>query len=189
MIDTTPRIDAFYASLDEDGRWALYDKMKKAEWFVAAQYCEEQLHLHKPSKTAWDNFKTKMRRADAELRINRLRIARCEAEATAKRAKISSAAAIELMKLLATEKALDGETSDMVKFAQSAAQIWDRAQREKELALKERRQSTAEDQLKLAREKFEAAERRLNEVKEVAEKSSLTDEERVAKIKSIFGLK
>ncbi|MBR0196642.1 MAG: hypothetical protein IJQ34_00735 [Kiritimatiellae bacterium] len=189
MIDTTPRIDAFYASLDEDGRWALYDKMKKAEWFVAAQYCEEQLQLPKPSKNAWYNFKAKMREADSERRIILLRTARSEAEAMAKRAKISSMDFVEALKTLAVDKAMDGEASEAVRFAQSAAQIWDRAQKEKELELKERRQSTAEDQLKLAREKFEAAERRLNEVKDVTQSSTLTDEERVAKIKSIFGLK
>ena len=50
-------------------------------------------------------------------------------------------------------------------------------------------QSTKDEQLKLAREKFEAAEKRLNAVQGAVDAPQLTDAERVAKIKSIFGMK
>ena len=39
------------------------------------------------------------------------------------------------------------------------------------------------------REKFEAAEKRLNAVQGAVDEPQLTDAERVAKIKSIFGMK
>ena len=56
-------------------------------------------------------------------------------------------------------------------------------------ALKAAAQQTKDAQLKLAREKFEAAERRENAAKATVADVKLTDAERVAKIKSIFGMK
>ncbi|MDY3228836.1 MAG: hypothetical protein SOW92_04200, partial [Kiritimatiellia bacterium] len=74
-------------------------------------------------------------------------------------------------------------------FVNSAMAIKDRLQKEQELALKSAAQSTKDEQLKLAREKFEAAEKRLNAVQGAVDAPQLTDAERVAKIKSIFGMK
>lgn len=55
-------------------------------------------------------------------------------------------------------------------------------------ALKAAAQQTKDEQLKLAREKFEAAERRLNAVQGAVDAPQLSDAERIAKIKSIFGM-
>lgn len=56
-------------------------------------------------------------------------------------------------------------------------------------ALKAAAQQTKDEQLRLAREKFEAAEKRLNAVQGAVDAPQLTDAERVAKIKTIFGMK
>ena len=74
-------------------------------------------------------------------------------------------------------------------FAHAAAMFKTAEQRDRELALKAAAQETKDEQLKLAREKFEAAERRLNAVQGAVDAPQLTDAERVAKIKSIFGMK
>lgn len=60
--------------------------------------------------------------------------------------------------------------------------------KKRQLALAERAQATKEDALALAREKFEAAEKREAAAKGVCNDAALSDEERVAKIKGIFGL-
>ena len=57
-----------------------------------------------------------------------------------------------------------------------------------ELELKRRAQETKDEALKLAREKFEAAEARLNKAKEVVSDAKLSDAERTARMKEIFGL-
>ncbi|MBR4938297.1 MAG: hypothetical protein IKZ22_05440, partial [Kiritimatiellae bacterium] len=56
-----------------------------------------------------------------------------------------------------------------------------------ELSLRERAQETKDEQLKLAREKFEAAERRLAAVQGAVDDAKLTDADKLAKIKEIFG--
>lgn len=55
-------------------------------------------------------------------------------------------------------------------------------------ALKAAAQQTKDEQLKLAREKFEAAERRENAAKGTIADAKLTDEERMAKLKEIYGI-
>ena len=54
-------------------------------------------------------------------------------------------------------------------------------------ALKAAAQSTKDEQLKLAREKFEAAERRENAAKAALGDTKLTNEAKLAKMKEIFG--
>jgi hypothetical protein len=65
--------------------------------------------------------------------------------------------------------------------------IKDRLQKEQELALKSAAQSTKDEQLKLAREKFEAAERRENAARNALGDTKLTDAAKIAKMKEIFG--
>ena len=55
-------------------------------------------------------------------------------------------------------------------------------------ALKAAAQQTKDEQLKLAREKFEAAERRENAAKATVSDAKLTDEERMAKLREIYGI-
>ena len=55
-----------------------------------------------------------------------------------------------------------------------------------ETGLKQRRIAQYEDAARLAREKFEAAERRLSEAKAVVMNEALTDEQRMEKIRGIF---
>ncbi len=67
--------------------------------------------------------------------------------------------------------------------------LTEQALHRQEISLKARAQSTKDEQLKLAREKFEAAEKRLSAVQGAVDAPQLTDAERVAKIKGIFGMK
>jgi hypothetical protein len=69
-----------------------------------------------------------------------------------------------------------------------AIQIASQSTKQQELDLKKQAQQTKDEALKLAREKFEAAEARLNEAKAVAGNAAMTDEERMSKIKEIFGM-
>ena len=93
-------------------------------------------------------------------------------------------------KAMATELALrTGSADEAAKFVNMAAALSERRLRARELDIKARAQETKDEQLKLAREKFEAAEKRLNAVQGAVDAPQLTDAERVAKIKDIFGMK
>ena len=59
--------------------------------------------------------------------------------------------------------------------------------RRQELELKAAAQQTKDAQLKLAREKFEAAERRENAARNALGDTKLTDAAKIAKMKEIFG--
>ena len=68
-----------------------------------------------------------------------------------------------------------------------ALQLADAARRRAELDLKDRAQRTRDEALRLAREKFEAAERRENAAKAALGDTKLTDADKLAKMKEIFG--
>ena len=61
------------------------------------------------------------------------------------------------------------------------------ARRRAELDLKDRAQRTRDEALRLAREKFEAAERRENAARNALGDTKLTDAAKIAKMKEIFG--
>ena len=105
------------------------------------------------------------------------------------RVDIDFAKAAEAFKALAVDAAMGGDDQTAQTYARAAAAFRDQDLKSRELSLKEKRQKTAEKQLALAREKFEAAERRLAATENVVKETSLSDAERVAKIKEIFGLK
>ena len=69
----------------------------------------------------------------------------------------------------------------------SWCKVTDRLLHRQELKLKAAAQGTKDEQLKLAREKFEAAERRENAAKAALGDTKLTDEAKIAKMKEIFG--
>ena len=69
----------------------------------------------------------------------------------------------------------------------SWCKVTDRLLHRQELNLKARAQSTKDETLRLAREKFEAAERRENAAKAALGDEKLTDADKLAKMKEIFG--
>jgi hypothetical protein len=90
--------------------------------------------------------------------------------------------------LKAIDRAMTGNDKAATSLAAAAATIWSNAQRDAELSLKRRAQETRDAQLALAREKFEAAERRENAAKAAVTDNRLSDTERMARLKEIYGL-
>jgi len=89
---------------------------------------------------------------------------------------------------MAAELALrTGSAKEAQKFVEMATALADRQLHAAELDIKERSQKTKDEQLKLAREKFEAAERRENAARSALGDTKLTDADKLAKMKEIFG--
>ena len=145
-----------------------------------------------PSHATWFRFKHRMRMDEAAATIISVETSKRIAQGITA-AKIDPHLAADMMTSLSVDEAAkpDGERNEKVMqiFASAAAMFKTAEQRDRELALKAAAQSTKDEQLKLAREKFEAAERRLNAVQGAVDEPKLTDAERVAKIKSIFGMR
>ena len=183
------RTDSWAAGLSEEQSWELYSKARRCQWQEAAAWAVKEFGLEKgPSRTAFYAWMTAMREEEHEHRMGQAAIAAAEAAALGGKC-TKDEALIQAFKALATDVALTtGDAKSASAFVNSAMAIKDRLQKEQELALKSAAQSTKDEQLKLAREKFEAAERRENAAKATVTNEKLSDEERMSKLREIYGI-
>ena len=181
------RSDAWGSELPEELRWRLYDELGAGAFGEETIMRIAKLGAQPPSRAGWYRFLARMRQADAERRIAKIAQSVAEAERVAGKHGVSAPVLVETLKTLAVDRAMTGDDTAAQKFAAAAASIWDRAQREREIELKQAAQATRDEQLKLAREKFEAAERRESAAKSALGDKKLTDADKVAKMKEIFG--
>ena len=187
MATRKTRTDAWGADLPEETRWRIYDELGALAFGEDAMTRLSKMCAELPSRAGWYRFLSRMRQADAERRIEKIAQSVAEAERVADKHGVKAAVLVETLKTLAVDRAMTGDDTAAQKFAAAAASIWDRAQREREIELKQSAQRTRDEQLKLAREKFEAAERRENAAKAALGDTKLTDEAKIAKMKEIFG--
>ena len=164
------RTDSWAAGLSEEQSWALYSKARRCQWQEAAAWAVKEFGLEKgPSRTAFYAWMTAMREEEHEHRMGQAAIAAAEAAALGGKC-TKDEALIQAFKALATDVALTtGDAKTASAFVNSAMAIKDRLQKEQELAIKSAAQQTKDEQLKLDREKFEAAEKRLERVAEIAD--------------------
>ena len=144
-----------------------------------------------PSEAGWYRFLGRMRERDAAKAIISVETSKRIAEGVVA-AHVDAKLAADYL----TAKALDASTDPRPEAQQSAAilaaaaaKFHSAAVAAEKLKLDAARQRTADEQLRLAREKFEAAERRLAAVQGAVDEPQLSDAERVARIKGIFGMK
>ena len=139
-----------------------------------------------PSRSAWYRFLGRMREAEAAKTIIGVETSKRIAQGIVK-ADVDARLAAEMMTALSVDAAARGNGEAAKILADSAAKYHAAAQGAERLRLDAARQRTAEEQLKLAREKFEAAERRENAAKAALGDARLTDEAKLVKMKEIFG--
>ena len=189
MSNAKTRSDAWGSDLPEETRWRLYDELGARSFGEEVMSAIAKTGASVPSRACWYRFLARMRQADAERRIAKIAQSVAEAQKVADKHGVTAPVLVETLKTLAVDRAMTGDDTAAQKFAAAAASIWDRAQREREIELKQAAQRTRDEQLKLAREKFEAAEKRLAAVQGAVDEPQLSDAERVARIKGIFGMK
>ena len=160
------RTDSWASSLTEEQSWQLYYKSRALRWNEAADWAVKEYGVEAPSRTAFYAWLAHMRGMESAHRLEQAATAAAEAAALAK-TQTSDDALIAAYKAMGAELALrTGSAGEAGKFVQMAGALADRRLRAEELKLKARAQQTKDEQLKLAREKFEAAEKRLNAVQE-----------------------
>ena len=183
------RTDSWAASLTEEQGWQLYYKARGLRWNEATDWAVKEFGIDPPSRTAFYAWLGHMRAEESAHRLEQAATAAAEAAALAK-TQAKDDALIGAYKAMAAELALrTGSAKEAEKFVNMASALADRRLRAEELKLKAAAQGTKDEQLRLAREKFEAAEKRLAAVQGAVDAPQLTDAERVAKIKGIFGMK
>ena len=143
-----------------------------------------------PSHATWFRFKHRMRMDEAAETIISVETSKRIAQGMAD-ARVDARLAADMMTALSVDEAAkpDSERNEKVMqiFASAAAMFANAAQRDKELQLKADKGRRDDEALKLAREKFEAAERREDAARSALGDTKLTDAAKIAKMKEIFG--
>ena len=188
------RTDSWAANLTEEQAWALYYKARGLRWNEAADWAVKEFSVDAPSRTAFYAWLGRMRKEESAHRLEQAATAAAEAAALAK-TKTSDDALIAAYKAMGAELALrTGSAGEAGKFVQMAGALADRRLRAEELKLKARAQETKDEQLKLAREKFEfdaarAAMARAAEIKSISADDSLAADEKIARVRAaLFGV-
>lgn len=186
----SPRCDSWYADLDEPTRWKIYDKARRATWYVVADWAKKEFGLPRaPGRRAVYAFKAYMRENESAHRVEETITAKREVGTMAKAAGIDNQELISAYITMGADLAMrTGCADDAKKFTGMAMDLSAAQAKMFELELKKKAQETKDAQLRLSREKFEAAEARLNKAKEVVSDTKLSDAERTARMKEIFGL-
>ena len=187
FITRKTRSDAWGEDLSEALKWELYKLANYEDGCdrLAQLKLSGELDIEPPSRAGWYRFLTRRR---AEENIGRIQGGVAEAENIAATSHISDATLVNALKALAADRVTSGDDKAGVAFVAAATALIDRMQKERDLELKAAAQETKDEQLKLAREKFAAAERRENAAKAAVTDKSLSPEEREAKLKEIYGL-
>ena len=163
------RTDSWAAGLTEEQSWQLYYKSRALRWNEAADWAVKEFGVDAPSRTAFYAWLGHMRAEESAHRLEQAATAAAEAAALAK-TKAKDDALIGAYKAMAAELALrTGSAKEAERFVSMAATLADKRLKAAELKLKARAQETKDEQLKLAREKFDAAERRLQAVADAAD--------------------
>ncbi len=125
-----------------------------------------------PSRAGWYRFLGRMREDEAAQTIISVETSKRIAQGITA-AKIDPQLAADMMTSLSVDEAAkppeERNEKVMQIFASAAAMFKSAEQRDRELALKAAAQQTKDEQLKLAREKFEAAEKRLAAMAELSD--------------------
>lgn len=197
MKNNTPpmklRRDAWYSALPEEALWAIYDKAKRLPWQEVATWAAKEYNLPEaPRRTAYYDFVQRMSIEARATLVGSAARARRLAEALAQRygGDADMADALKAYGAAIIEDTGDPEAAES--FFRIAAKLSDAADKaaRRRLAREERERAhkLAEERLKLDREKFEAAEKRLAAAAGTVQDSALTPEEQVKRMKEIFGI-
>ena len=184
-----PRADAWWSQLSEEQQWQLYAMAKRTKnWAEIARIARDEMHVEREiSSSAYYRWRDKMRQLDAEQRRLSIIASQAQAREVAKSYDIKDPVFVNALLAFATDRAACDDTDAAAKLIGAAMAIKDRAQKEEELKLKKAKGERDAAALALAREKFEAAERRENAARSALGDTKLTDAAKIAKMKEIFG--
>ena len=184
------RSDSWYATLTEEQLWQLYSCAKRgAKWFEVAKIAKDEMGLDvSPSRSGYYRWLDWMRGMESERRLASARIAALEADDIAKGVGLKDETAIRAYKSLAAEVSLKtGDPKKGGQFLRMAMDLVDRQLHAAEVELKTKDLARKDEELKIAQKKLEMLEQKEAAAKETANDTKLTNEQKLAKMKEIFG--
>ena len=184
------RSDSWYATIDEQQLWQLYSIAQRgAKWFEVAKVAKEELGLDvNPSRSGYYRWLDFMREQESERRLASARIAALEADDIAKGVGLKDETAIKAYKSLAAEVSLKtGDPKKGGQFLRMAMDLVDRQLHAAEVELKTKDLARKDEELKIAQEKLKIEQAKNAAAKETANDTKLTNEQKLAKMKEIFG--
>ena len=152
----------------------------------------DEMGVPRPSRGAWFRFKAAMQKMLREELLYSVAASSESAKDLKEMTPADYALAADTFTNLAIDASMKGNDKAVSIYSGAARHYREMMQQEKKLDLQSRAQATKEDQLRLAREKFEAAERRLAAVQDAVDKAKggKLDPARVAdEIDKILGRK
>ena len=183
MIAPKVRADSWAALLSPEQQWALFNyhyEVVHGKWELSCAWAEKEFELsRRPSRAGFYTWLEQMNKLE-EIHNEEIRTI---ADERAKSAAAQLTVGSETMRQALTAKMMDlilvsGDlkAADIVKNIFTALSQEDTAAKAlqlkgREVELKQQAQETRDEQLKLAREKFEAAERRLQAVQDAVDKA------------------
>jgi hypothetical protein len=155
------RSDAWWAALPEEEAWEIFEKRKRLPWHAVAKWLRESKGLD-VSRRALERFEAWMRPQAASRRVELAVLARQEAKDLAAAAGARQEVADAFLALGAEFALRTEDPAAAGEWLRMSAELVKAAQKDAELKLRE-------EDTRLAREKFEAAEKRLAAVREACE--------------------
>ena len=197
------RIDAWESRLTDEQQRELYrwtqtpaeqpDGNVRRPSFDECMAHLDELRIDRPSRGAWFRFKAAMQKMLREELLYSVAASSESAKDLKEMTPADYALAADTFTNLAIDASMKGNDKAVGIYSGAARHYREMMQQDKKLALTERAQATKEDQLKLAREKFEfdAAKKAMElaaEIKSVAADDSLDDDEKIQRVReALFG--
>ncbi|MBQ1576719.1 MAG: hypothetical protein IIZ83_07140 [Oscillospiraceae bacterium] len=169
------RIDAWESKLSDEERTRLYVETSGLSYQAAKLVAQEKLKVKLPAQSTFYRFLERMREEDSALRLAKASASSKEVGLMAAKNGIADIDLVKSFQSMAATAALDGDSEKAARFINMACSVAHAAAKGRELEI-------AQEKLKL----LQAKEAKL--IKAVVD-DKLTDEDRVRKVKSIFGIR
>lgn len=183
--DRKRRADAWDATLSEEEKWKLFEYANSHPFPQALEALPAG--TRRPNYNSFYTWLRFMRTKEAAHRIASAIASRQELNGLSGAAALNAATADAYL-ALANSALLNGEPEKASQIVAAATKINAAALRIKEQRNKEERLRIQRENLELAKDKFAAAEKRLEAIQDATDTPELSDAERIARIRAIFGL-
>jgi len=189
---TQARTDAWCSGLPEADQWTVYDRHAQSKsWTACAQWAVEEYGVELPSRSAYYRFRERMAANESEFRIELAITEKGRVGRELEQIGDIPPTLIKAYQQRALESELRGDHEASDKWLTLALDLGHAMNERAKLQLKQEAEARAGDALTLAREKFEAAERRMNAARDAMqrlnESGGLTPEAR-AEIEKAMGV-
>ena len=169
------RADAWGGNFSDEVQTRLYVEGSAMSYQIAKAWAKKDLKIDLPGPSCWYRFLQRMREEDAALRLAKASDSSREIGSIARQAAIGDTDLIKSLQSLGATAALQGDVDTANKFISMATNLAHVASRAEEL--------------RIANEKLKILQAKEAKAVEAVKDEKLTDAERVAKMKSIFGIK